>query len=98
VVLDADGVLHAQERWVAVPPLEARVLATLLEQPGAVCHRPDLTRAVWPEGVPADERALDGVVKRLRRRVVPLGVRIHTIARQGFLLEWTEGDQPEVSS
>jgi hypothetical protein len=86
-VLDADGVLHLQDRWVALAPLEARMLALLLEHPGELVHRPDLVKAFWPEGPPADERALDGVAKRLRRRVAPLGVRIHTVTGQGFLLE-----------
>lgn len=98
VMLDADGVLHAKEVWVALAPLEARVLAIMLERPGAVCHRADLVRAAWPDGFPADARALDGVVMRLRRRVAPLGVRIHTVARQGFLLGWAEGDQPDAGA
>ncbi len=87
LLLDADGVLHVRDRWVGLAPLESRVLALLLERPGELLHRPELVRAAWPDTVPADERAIDGVVKRLRRRVAPLGVRIHTVTGQGFLLE-----------
>jgi DNA-binding response OmpR family regulator len=89
LLLDDDGVLRADDRWVALAPLEANVLALLLERPGQVVHRPDLVEVVWPTTQPADERALDGVVKRLRRRVAPLGVRIHTVTGQGFLLDHT---------
>lgn len=86
LVLD-DGVLRNGDRWIALPPLESRLFAALLEQSGAVVHRAALTDAGWPKGAPADDRAVDGVVKRLRRRVTPLGVRIHTVAGSGFLLD-----------
>jgi DNA-binding response OmpR family regulator len=88
LVLDEDGVLHVDDRWVAVSPLEARLLAELLERPGTLVRRPDLVRAAWPATPPRDERALDGVLKRLRRRVAPLGVRIHTVSGSGLLLEY----------
>jgi DNA-binding response OmpR family regulator len=87
LVLDGDGVLHSDDRWVALPPIEARVLAELLGHPGHAVHRSDLAAVAWPAGLPADERAIDGVIKRLRRRVAPLGVRIHTVNKVGFLLD-----------
>ncbi|HEV7758510.1 MAG TPA: winged helix-turn-helix domain-containing protein [Acidimicrobiales bacterium] len=94
LVLDDDGVLHADDRWVALSLLEARLLAALLERPGELVHRPTLVRTAWPDGAPADERALDGVLKRLRRRVAPLGVRIHTVNGLGLLLEYTPDRVP----
>jgi hypothetical protein len=94
LVLDDDGVLHADDRWVALSQLEGRLLAALLERPGELVHRPALVRAAWPGGAPADERALDGVLKRLRRRVAPLGVRIHTVNGLGLLLEYTPDRVP----
>ena len=87
LVLDADDVLHREGLWVALPPIEARLFALLLEHSGEAVHRSVLIDAGWPAGAPADERAVDGVVKRLRRRVAPLGVQIHTVARTGFLLD-----------
>jgi two-component system, OmpR family, response regulator len=87
--LDGDGILHADGRWVALPELEARVFAKLLERPGHVVSRRVLTAAGWPAEPPADTRALDGVVRRLRRRAAPIGVRIHTLPRLGFLLDYT---------
>lgn len=85
--LDDDSVLHRGTRWVALPPMESRLVALLLDDNGKVVHRPELIRAAWPDGPPTDERALDGLVKRLRRRVAPLGVRIHTVTGRGFLLD-----------
>ena len=90
--LEADDVLHAGERWVALPPREALVLATLLERPGELVRRDELFRAAWPSDPPVEQRALDGVIKRLRRRVAALDVRIHTAPRQGFLLDHVPGD------
>lgn len=87
LVLDGDGVLRDGDRWVALPPLEARLFAVLLEQSGAVVHRAVLTDTGWPAGPPADDRAVDGVLKRLRRRVTPLGVRIPTVSGSGFLID-----------
>ena len=87
--LDADDILHADGRWAALPAVEARVFAALLEQAGLMVSRQDLTAATWGSDPPADGRALDGVVKRLRRRVMPLGVRIHTVRGLGFLLDYT---------
>lgn len=92
LVLDGDGVLHRDDRWVALPPTEARLFAVLLERSGRVVDRAALTDACWPDGAPADERAVDGVVKRLRRRIAPLDVRIHTVAGNGFLLDHVDGE------
>lgn len=85
--LDTDGVLHVDDRWVALPQLEANVLRLLLDHHGELVRREALTRGTWPDTRPADPRALDGVVKRLRRRTAPLGVKVHTITGHGFLVE-----------
>jgi len=84
---DADGILRTELGWVALPPIEERLCARLAAEAGLVVRRADLAAAAWPERPPADPRALDGVVRRLRRRVAPLGLAIHTVAGRGFLLE-----------
>jgi hypothetical protein len=93
--LDADGVLHVDGRWVALPLLEARLLAQLLEHPGEVVRRRRLLGATWPTATPADDRAVDGLVRRLRRRIGPLGVRIHTVTGLGYLLDHAAADDAE---
>jgi DNA-binding response OmpR family regulator len=87
--LDADGVLRADGRWVALPVVEARVFAALLERAGEMVSRRELTAATWLGDPPADGRALNGVIKRLRRRLRPLGIQIHTLRGTGFLLDYT---------
>jgi DNA-binding winged helix-turn-helix (wHTH) protein len=96
VVVDDDGaLLRRGDRWVALPPLESRVFALLSAGRGTIVGRDELTRVGWPDGPPADPRAVDGVVKRLRRRLRPLGVEIHTATGRGFLLEApTSGEAP----
>lgn len=85
--IDDHGVLRYDDRWVALGQVELRTVDRLLGSWGQVVRRPDLTRATWPDGPPADQRAIDGVVKRLRRRLTPLGLRIHTVTGKGFLLD-----------
>ena len=85
--VDADGVLRTDRGWVALAPLEQRLATAMLTCAGQVVRREVLARAVWPEGPPAEPRAVDGVVKRLRRRIGPLGLVIHTVTGRGFLLD-----------
>ncbi|WCO68632.1 winged helix-turn-helix domain-containing protein [Iamia majanohamensis] len=84
--LDADGIVRWAGRWTSVPPIEARILAPLLDQQGAVVRRQDLIDGAWPDGV-ASERVLDGRIKHLRGRLRPLGLAIRTVRGIGFLLE-----------
>jgi DNA-binding response OmpR family regulator len=87
ITIDADGLVRLDDRWVALPALEARIFALLAERPGEVVLRGDLVAAGWVDEAPSDPRALNGVMRRLRLRVAPLGARIHTVRRRGFLLD-----------
>ena len=90
--IDPNGVLRYNRGWVSLPPLEARLTATLLERFGAVVGREALIRAVWPGQAPG-RNALDVHILRLRRRLRPLGLAIRTVRSRGYLLEpATNGD------
>ena len=84
--LDDDGVLRAGGGWVPVPPVEARLLRTLLDRFGAVVSRDALTRAAWEDRAPG-RNVLDVHVLRLRRRIAPVGLTIKTVRSRGYLLE-----------
>jgi DNA-binding winged helix-turn-helix (wHTH) protein len=84
--LDPDGVLRMSGRWVALPPVEARLTAALLNRFGAVVSREALANAGWPDGAPG-RNALDVHVLRLRRRIAPLSLMIQTVRARGYLLE-----------
>lgn len=85
-VLDRDGVLRLGDGWVALPPVEHRLTAALLERYRAVVSREALTRAGWPDGTP-DRNVLDVHIVRLRRRLAPLDLVIATVRSRGYLLE-----------
>ena len=84
--LDEDGVLSFGPARVALPPVEWRITAAMVERFGAVVSRDSLSRAGWPEGSPG-RNALDVHVLRLRRRLAPAGLAIRTVRSRGYLLE-----------
>jgi DNA-binding response OmpR family regulator len=85
-LLDDNEVLWRGDRWVALPPVEARLIRVLLERGSAVISRDAMMRAGWPESQP-NRNVLDVHVVRLRRRLEPLGLAIHTVRSRGFLLQ-----------
>jgi DNA-binding response OmpR family regulator len=85
-LLDDDGLVHVDGRWVSLPPVEARLARAMLDRFGAVVSRDALARAGWPQGAPG-RNALDVHVLRLRRRLDPLGLVIRTVRSRGYLLE-----------
>jgi DNA-binding winged helix-turn-helix (wHTH) protein len=94
-VLDPDGVLRSGGVWVSLPPVEARLMAALIDRFGAVVSREQLARAGWPQGAPG-RNALDVHMLRVRRRIAPLSLVIKTVRSRGYLLE--KGAQSERSS
>lgn len=84
--LDPDGLLRHAGRWVSLPPVEARLTASLLDRFGAVVSREQLSRSGWPRGAPG-RNALDVHMLRLRRRIAPVGLVIRTVRSRGYLLE-----------
>jgi hypothetical protein len=86
-VLDGDGLLHRGARWVAVSPMEQRLLVPLLARAGDVVSRSELLGAAYPDRDTDTHRSVDRVVRRLRLRVVPLGLRVHAVRGTGFLLD-----------
>jgi DNA-binding winged helix-turn-helix (wHTH) protein len=89
--LDDDGVLRLGSLWVSLPPVEARLMAALLERYGAVVSRDALARSGWPSGAPG-RNALDVHMLRLRRRLDPLDLAIRTVRSRGYLLERAPSD------
>ncbi|NLV55977.1 MAG: helix-turn-helix domain-containing protein [Acidimicrobiales bacterium] len=84
-VLDDDGLFRVGGEWVALPPVEHRLARALLDRLGTVVSRDALAEAGWPEGAPG-RNALDVHVLRLRRRLAPLRMTIHTVRSRGYLL------------
>ena len=83
--LDADGLLRYQGRWVATSKQEELALRPLLTRWRRTVTPRSLAEATWSGEVAPT--ALRSLVRRLRRRVEPLGLTIHTIRARGFILE-----------
>jgi hypothetical protein len=83
--LDEDGLLWRGLAWVALGPLEMRLVAVLLENMHRVVKRSELVAAGWP-GSSRGDRTLDTGIQRLRSRVMPLGLEIVNVRRRGFVL------------
>ncbi len=71
---------------MSLAPTEARLFAALLRHPRAVVNRHALASAGWPDRTNA-ERNVDLYIKRLRRRISPLGLTICTVRQRGYFLE-----------
>jgi DNA-binding response OmpR family regulator len=87
--LDEYGLLRQDAEWVALSPIESRLIEAFLSRPGKVISRHALGEAGWPEGVP-NARSVDARIKVLRRRVAPLSVQIHTVRGHGYLAEFNK--------
>jgi hypothetical protein len=86
-VVDEDDLLHVGADLVVLSPLEARLMRALIGSMGRLVPRAELVAAVWPDGPPADPRALDNRVKALRTRIAGVALRIHTVHGRGLVLE-----------
>jgi DNA-binding winged helix-turn-helix (wHTH) protein len=84
--IDEFGLVRFRGGWVAVSPLLEAALRPLLDHMGTVVRRDDLAVVLWPDRK-GNTKQLDTLIYRLRRQLQPLGLTIHTIRRQGYLLE-----------
>ena len=88
--LDEMGVLHLGDRWVDLPPLEARLLRVLLARSGESVPTEELLKAGWANG--SDSRGnLRIQILRLRRRLAGTRLSIHTLPGRGYMLEVRTG-------
>ena len=85
IQVDEDGILWRLDRWVSIPPVEARILNRLGLSPDRVVTRRELAELVWC-GDHRSARALDSRIHTLRGRLAPLHLTIHTIRGRGYLL------------
>jgi DNA-binding response OmpR family regulator len=82
--LDEFGVLRHHGSWVALSPVQESLMRRLLARFGLPVPRQQLRAEVWPES--ASPRTIDAHMFRLRDRIQPLGLFIHTIRGRGFIL------------
>lgn len=85
-VLRDGRVLLRGSAAVVLSRSEAVVLGILLESVGSIVSRRELIDALWPDGAPPNSRALDGVIDRLRRRLVGMHLCIRAARGKGFVI------------
>jgi DNA-binding response OmpR family regulator len=76
----AEGILRRGSAWVALSGAEHRFVALLLDRAAEVVDDDTIRRSTGSTDVPS-------AVKRLRRRLAPVGVGIHRVVGRGYLLE-----------
>jgi DNA-binding response OmpR family regulator len=77
--LVADGV------EVALTPTEFRLLGRLMSDPTTVVRRHALVAAAWPHGAMVSDNTLDSYVRRIRKKLEPLGLaEITTVRGVGY--------------
>lgn len=86
--IDDDGLLWFEGRWVALTPLEVRLVEVLVARFGTVVGQRAMVAAGWP-GAEARRNLLDVHMLKLRRRLAPSGLTIRTVRSRGYLLEAT---------
>lgn len=99
-VVDSDEVLHYGGRWLALSPVEVRLMRALVDAYHNVVSRGALIEQGWPENNGQEPRrnALDLHIFRLRRRIGALRLAIRTVWGRGYLLEPDTGSLPLESS
>jgi DNA-binding response OmpR family regulator len=83
--LDEFGLLRVGEGWVALSPTQERLMRRLLARTGEPVARSELAEEIGVHGS-TRSRTIDSHILRLRNRIRPLGLSIHTIRGRGFLL------------
>jgi hypothetical protein len=88
-VVTRKNLLRMGDRQTSLSPLEAVVMRRLIASFGDVVDRDELTNLCWPDKDPA-ANGLSLQVLRLRRRIKPLQLVIHTVWGRGYLLDCGE--------
>jgi len=84
--IDEHGCLHVDDRWIAIPPIEARILSVLIERFGTVVSTADLAAGAWPDGLSSASQ-LRVRILRLRRRLDALDLELDTVRGEGYVLQ-----------
>ena len=89
-VLDDDGLLWFQGRWIAIPETQLPVVDLLVDNYRRLVRNDDLQRAYQRGGGSGTIASLRSLVSRIGQRLRPIGLDLQVIRRRGVLLT----DQP----
>jgi hypothetical protein len=85
-VLDGDGLLWFGGRWVSVPDAQLTVVGLLVRNFGRLVRHDELREAYRGAGGSVTSRSFRALLQRLGGRFADVGLRLHSIHRQGVLL------------
>jgi DNA-binding response OmpR family regulator len=88
---DARGRLTFQGDWVALSPIEERIVSALAARFGEVVSRDELLTAGWPDEASPTDAALRVHLTRLRKEIAPLGLEIATVRGFGHVMQERNG-------
>ncbi len=70
---------------ITLTPTEFRLLGRLMAEPSSVVRRHALVAAAWPHGAMVSDNTIDSYVRRIRRKLEPLGLAtISTVRGVGY--------------
>lgn len=79
---------------ISLGPIEFKLLRHMLEHPGRVLSRDELTGAAWPGNIYVGPRTVDVHISRLRTSIKQSAhtnpIRIRTVRLGGYALEYQE--------
>jgi two-component system phosphate regulon response regulator PhoB len=78
--------VYADGQELTLRPLEFKLVATFLENPGIVLTRAKLLEEVWGITVEMNTRTVDTHIRRLRERLGDYGNAIETVHGFGYRL------------
>lgn len=85
--VDGDGVLHVGDDWLALSPLHEALVRPLVASVGRPVARRVVIDAFEAAGGSVDPQSFRSNVNRLRQRLEPLGLRLHSLNGRALLLE-----------
>ncbi len=93
-VLDEDGLLRFDGRWVAITDIQIPVVDLIVRNHGHLVRNAEIQAAYGSAGGSATSGAVRTLVQRLRSRVAAVGLRLHVVRSRGVILEPATGPEP----
>ena len=81
------GAVYWRDEVLELPPREAALLHALLARPGHAVSKERLFELVFPGEADVQYEAIEVVVYRLRKKLVPTGLKLVTLRGLGYLLK-----------
>jgi hypothetical protein len=86
-ILDDDGLLRFQGRWVTIPDTQIPVVDLLVRNLGRVVRNSEVQTAYAGAGGSQTVTSLRSLVHRLGRRVAEVGLQLHVVRSRGLILD-----------